>query len=114
VAIVYVSPGDYTPEAVALAEAELRSRGVHGEEHFEAADAVAAVQFDKRREAARISKPAFFPLLVLVFLTGDLVVVFYLLFRGRKHAARQVWAAFGYGWLARLLLISLVLLLDAC
>ena len=109
VPVAYVDCADYVDEAISLAKEELAARGIDGESHPEARKARRAAEKQKGEQQAQAERPANGFVLVLSFIFADVVaIVAALLYsaNGRDLASTQVWKAFGYGWLARALVIA--------
>jgi hypothetical protein len=109
VRITFVNPDDFVDEAVELAKEELARRGIEGQDHPLAKEAEKKLRLQNAEEAVVASLPANKFLLAVCFVFADLVAIIAALMyhsNGRKRASKQVWKAFGLGWVLRLVLIA--------
>jgi hypothetical protein len=103
----------FVDEAVSIARDELKLRGIDGAEHPLARGAANAIHARLEAQANVASQPANPVWLAVCFVLADIVAIVTALMysaAGRKKASLQVWKAFGYGWLARIVVIVLILI----
>jgi hypothetical protein len=102
--IGYAQSDEYLPEAVALARAELRRRGVEGE----ADERVAVAREDEAARRQLAEEPLDFGVKVVCFVMP--FIVGWICSRqyaeqGKRRAAEQAWACTLAGWVTRTALI---------
>jgi hypothetical protein len=113
VRVAIVDAESYAPAAVDLARAELAARGIDGDAHPAATKALRAVKRQKLEASDIAQQPANMAILALSFVFADLFAIIAAIVysaNGRSRAATEVWKAFGFGWLARIVLVVLLML----
>ncbi len=109
--IAFAEADSYREEAIELARAELRRRGVE-QEHPSVAREQLAVDSEAQDKARLLDAPLGGGYVVICFVFADIFAVIIALIHsgaGKKRAAREAWKWMAYGWVARIALIAVVI-----
>ncbi len=101
VRIVYAEPGDYRPEAVAVASEELVRRGIRADSDEQLQEYVRKAK-RQRQEFEEQPLPVWLKVICFVFcgVPGIAIAIHQSTRRGERRG-REAWAWVGYGWLCR-------------
>lgn len=108
VRVAFVDRDTFLPAVVDIATAELRARGIDGEDHPTAIASRRRVLEAKGQAREDLQRPAHAAVLVLAFVFADLFAIgamIWYLARGRPRAVSGVLKAFVLGWVFRFALV---------